>query len=268
MKITARDNQRLKKARKVRDGKIPDLLFIEGVRLTEEALRSKLIIEEAFFSENFLRENKNPELLKQIKTRVPDIFEIPEKLLNSIADTKKPQGFILIAKKPPTGKEILENSIARKITPLPLILLLDEINNPSNLGAIIRTSEAAGVNGIILTRNSADPFSSKALRGSMGSAFRLPVWTKADFDSAIRWSIDSGLSPVCADIRSQTNYARIDWEKPRLLVLGSEANGLSEAKRKLVGESLFIPMENEVESLNLAVSAGIILFEAKRQNSA
>jgi TrmH family RNA methyltransferase len=147
----------------------------------------------------------------------------------------------------------------------PIIILLHKINNPKNLGAILRSAEAVGVNKIITTTDSVNAYSTKALRASMGSSLRMQIWENVEFDEVLNWAVENGLLTTCADINSKNSYTKIDWKKPRLLIFGSEAHGLSVEERSKINESLFIPMENQVESLNLAVSCGVILFEAKRQ---
>jgi RNA methyltransferase, TrmH family len=258
-KITSRDNQRLVHARKVRDGKILEQIFIEGRRLAEEALRSDLTIVECFVSDD-LTDNG---MLNEITAQGISIVEISNRMFASIADTKQPQGIILIAKRPNT----LLSAIGTGLTTssLPLVIFLKEINNPANLGAILRSAEAAGVAGAIVSQNSADVFLPKSLRAAMGSSFRLPILENADFEAIMHWAKNAGLSSTAAAANAANNYADIDWRKPRLLVFGSEAHGLSNLELQLVEEVIHIPMENGVESLNLAVSAGVILFEAKQQ---
>lgn len=264
LKITSRDNPKLKFVRKVRDGREKGAVFVEGLRLVEEAVKSDLQIEECFLSENFPENERGRELLAKINLVTQNIFQIPGQIFNSLSDTQNSQGIILICEKPITGKEIVEKAFNISFEKFPLIILLHQINNPSNLGAILRTAEAVGVSSVILTKNSADVFSPKALRGAMGASFRLNFWTNAGFREILDWSRDKNLISICADINSEKSLWEVDWKKPRLLIFGSEAHGLSTEERSLVDESLIIPMEAEVESLNLAVSCGIILYEAKR----
>ena len=264
LKITSRDNQRFKQARKVRDGNSENLIFVEGLRLCEEALRSNLQINEIFFTGNLSKTQRGEALLAEVSTENITAAEVSEKIFNSLADTKTSQGIIFICQKPETSLSRIEYALEKNRTEFPLIVLLHRINNPSNLGAILRTCEAAGVSGVILTGNSADAFSPKALRGAMGASFRLPIWEKADFFEAVSRAKAKNFTSVCADINAKKSYLEIDWKKPRLLIFGSEAHGLSPEERAIVDESLIIPMANEVESLNLAVSCGVILFEAKR----
>jgi RNA methyltransferase, TrmH family len=263
-KITSRDNQKIKFAKKARDGRAREFIFIEGLRLAEEALRSNLKISDVFISQNFSTSERGRAFLQNVRNF--NLYEIPEQIFDSLSDTKHSQGIILISNKPETGKAVVENYLRKKMSRPPLLVLLHKINNPSNLGAILRTCEAAGVSGVILTKNSADVFSPKALRGAMGASFRLPIWNNADYFEVLDWAEEKGLISVCADINSEMSYTEIDWKTPRLLIFGSEAQGLSEQEREKVNQSLIVPMENAVESLNLAVACGVILFEAKRQS--
>lgn len=244
--IESRDNSKLKLARGVRDGRESSLIFVEGTRLVEEALSSNVNCR--FLLASTAYDNRFDKL--------PELYRVEAAIFSSIADTENSQGIIAIAERP---KHSLEHS------PGGLVVLLHRVNNPSNLGAVVRTSEAAGAVGLITTNGAADAFSPKALRASMGSAFRLPIVERIGFGDAIEWARSHGLVTIAADNAGFVNYTDIDWTVPRLVVFGSEAHGLGERELELIDEKIVIPMENEVESLNLAVSSGIVLFEAKRQ---
>lgn len=260
-KIISRDNRRLVLARRVRDGKVPTKIFVEGRRLIKEALRSKTEIDACFVVEGF----REKEFVAEIGALIGTIVEVPTKLFASIADTDQSQGIIVLVKRPESGLEDIKFRL--NSASLPLVILLNEINNPSNLGALLRTAEAAGVAGVIVSTNSADAFSPKALRSAMGASFRLPVCENVSFDDVLAWATALNLVTTGADISARESYINLDWKKPRLLVFGSEAHGLTENDLERIEQPIRIPMENGVESLNIAVSAGIILFEAKRQNS-
>jgi len=262
-RITSRDNQQLKFARRVRDGDESEYLFIEGRRLSEEAVRSKLDIRSVFCSDDFFSSGGLGDLFSENAVK---FYQLPEPLLRSIADTANPQGIVMIAKRPKLpglGFLITLKSSVRK---MPIWVFAEQINNPSNLGAIVRTAEAAGARGVIVSKGSADPFSAKSVRASMGSAFRLPIACNAEIDKAIAIATENGIRPVAVDASGTQIHTEIDWVKPSFLVFGSEAHGLPEATMRTIGNSIRIPIEPEVESLNLAVACGIVLFEARRQN--
>lgn len=262
LKITSRDNQKLKFARKVRDGFVKDAIFIEGLRLAEEVLRSNLQISDIFYTEDFANTERGQSFLQTAKTS--NLAEVPKNIFESLTDTKNSQGIILICEKPLTGRNIIETALEQNRN-FPQLVLLHQINNPSNLGAILRTCEAVNITGVIQTRNSADVFSPKALRGAMGASLRLPLWTNADFFEVLDLAKEKNFVSICADVNAKKSYLEVDWKKPRLLIFGSEAHGLSAEEREKIDESLIVPMQNGVESLNLAVSCGVILFEARRQ---
>ncbi len=265
LKITSRENAKLKLARKVREGREKDLVFVEGLRLAEEVLRSSVKINEIFISDVFNENARAESLIEDLQSKTQTINLVAEKHFQTVADTKTSQGIILICERPKTERHDFEAHYSCRKDKSPLVVLLHEINNPSNLGAILRTAEAVNVPGIIISKRSADVFSPKSLRASMGAGLGLNIWSNADFDEVLSWSRERNLISTAADVNARKSYTEIDWTKPRLLIFGSEAHGLSAEEFQKIDESLIIPMENGVESLNLAVSCGIILFEAKRQ---
>ncbi len=263
--ITSKNNIRLKFARKVSAGKAKEYIFAEGFRLVAEALRSNVEVVEGFVSETFC-EISDDFVETLLSNQIP-IAKLSDQLFDSIAETRSSQGIILICKKPDVGSALIEQSISNASNRTPLVLLLHRINNPANLGAILRTAEAVNVNGVIISENSTSAFSPKALRGSMGASLRIPIWENAVFDRALAWARELALIPTCADVNSKYSYWDTDWKKGRLLVFGSEAKGLSTEEFARIDENLYIPMGNEVESLNLAVSSALIMYEFKRRSN-
>jgi TrmH family RNA methyltransferase len=260
--ITSKDNQHLKFARAVRDGREADLIFIEGSRLAEEAVQSKLPINKCFTTRSFVG-GRGGELVQKFIDSRTDLFYVSDAVFNTIADTENPQGIIAIAARPMASSEVIENCLRE--SDLKLVVLLHQINNPANLGAVLRTAESAGVSGVVTTAGSADAFSPKSLRASMGSAFRLPVWENTDMDHTLEWAREAGLKTTSLDIDGRSSIYEVDWQPSRLLIFGSEAHGLEKDFLANVDEVVTIPMATPVESLNLAVSCGITLFEARRQ---
>jgi len=258
-KITSRDNRRLVDARKVRDGRSAGFMFIEGRRLVGEAVRSGLRFEDCFVAAGF----SDVELAGEVRDRAAAFAELPGKIFDSVADTKNSQGIIVIARRPAASIAVIEDRI--EAAQVPVVVFLHEINNPSNLGAVLRSAEAAGAAGVVVSANSADAFSAKATRSAMGSNFRLPICENVSLTDAVLWAGKRGLAPTAAVAETGKSYSDIDWRVPRLLVLGSEAHGLDDAHLAMIADKVTIPIEITVESLNLAVSAGILLFEARRQ---
>jgi TrmH family RNA methyltransferase len=182
---------------------------------------------------------------------------VSEKLLESVSYTKTPQGIIVLAQRP--------ESLELQLDTNPLLVVLHQINNPVNVGAILRTSEAAGAAGVITTKNTSDPFSPKSLRGAMGSAFRLPIWNGPAYTEVIDWCRQRGIATICAAVDATTTYTEIDWTRPSALILGPESTGLTPEEQELADRRVSIPMKGMAESLNVAVAGGVLLFEAARQ---
>lgn len=263
MKISSRDNSLLRRARAVRDGKIDDLIFIEGLRLCEEALRSNLKIEAAFYSDHFVKKPRASELIRDLEQVATKTASVSEKLLESISYTRTPQGIVILAARPVMTPPEFEACQSGTL----LLVMLHGINNPVNVGAILRTAEAAGATGIITTAGTCDPLSPKSLRGAMGSAFRMPIWMNADFADAVAWCRAHGIKTVGTAARAQQVFAELDWRNPSALVMGAESAGLTESELAMTDAAVRVPMKGETESLNVAVAAGIILYEAQRQRS-
>ncbi len=263
MRITSRDNSLLRRARAVRDGKVKGSIFVEGLRLCEEALSSKLKIEAVIYSEEIARKARAAELIERLQATGARTASVSEKLLESISYTKTPQGIIVLAVRP----MLAEEEFKARQSASPLLVLMHGINNPVNVGAIMRTAEAAGVTGIIATASTADPFSPKALRGAMGSAFRLPIWTEANYSEVVLWCALRGIRTNCAEVEAKRTFTEIDWVGPSALIVGPESTGLSSGEIASADEAVRIPMEGSVESLNVAVAAAIVLYEAHRQRA-
>ncbi len=261
MLITSRDNSLLRQARAVRDGKVAELIFIEGLRLCEEALHSDLSLEVVIFSEEIAKKERAANVIAELTRKRVRVASVSEKLLESISYTKTPQGIIVIARRPDTS----EARLSQQISDVSLLVIMHEINNPVNVGAILRTAEAAGATGVIATMNTTDPFSPKALRGAMGSAFRLPIWSGPSYREMMNWCNQRELFTVCADAEAIVSYTDINWTRASALILGRESAGLSPDELNAARQVVSIPMQGPVESLNVSVAAGILLYETVRQ---
>jgi len=260
-RISSRDNSLLRQARAVRDGKIEELIYVEGLRLCEEAQRSNLEIEVMIVSEELMRKERAAPAIAELSRVSKRTASVSEKLLESISYTKTPQGIVVLAVRPDSS----EARLAASLTTSPLLVVLHQINNPVNVGAILRTAEAAGTTGVIATRNTSDPFSPKSLRGAMGSAFRLPIWSGPTYEEVIEWCRNRSIATVCSDAEADADYTDLDWTKAIALMLGPESTGFTDEELMNADQKVKIPMKGMAESLNVSVAAGILLFEAARQ---
>ena len=262
--ITSRDNAQVRAARAVRDGRQRELIFIEGRRLCDEAMSAGLIVEEAFFTEEFARDERHATFLQILRRAVGDrSYLVSERVIDFISDTKTPQGVVLLARRPAARANVLESLTEKN----PMLVILHRVNNPLNAGSILRTAEAAGAHGAITTIGSLDIFSAKALRGAMGSSFRLPVWTGAAYAEVLAWCRARKIVAVATDVRGERLYSEVDWRKPVALIIGAEASGLTVDEAVAADEAVRIPMHAPVESLNVGVAAAILLYEAARQRN-
>ena len=263
LKITSRDNPLLRHARAVRDGKARESIFVEGLRLCEEALRSNLKIDSVIFSEQIAKKDRAARLIEELESVAGKSASISEKLLATISFTKTPQGIIVLAARP----QLTVSEFKKRQSTRPLLVILHGINNPVNVGAILRTAEAAGATGVVITTGTADPYSSKSLRGAMGAAFRLPVWNGPRLQQVIDFCREQDIRTVATRAAASNGYLDFDWRKPFALIMGGESTGLTDEELAAADAIVTIPMQGSTESLNVAVAAGILLYEANRQRA-
>jgi TrmH family RNA methyltransferase len=262
--ITSRQNSLIQHARAVCKGKSESSLFIEGLRLCEEAARAGLACEDVFYTEKFAEDTRARAALDALRRFKPRFNLVSEAVFGSLGDTKTPQGIVLLARRFATDQTTFEQSLGENA----LLVIMHRINNPANAGAMLRVAEAAGAAGVIATTGSTDLLSPKALRGAMGSSFRLPLWTDADLAEVCAWCGERGILTVSADLGARQTHTDLAWTHPHAVIMGAEAGGLTESEIQLADERIRIPMRAPVESLNVAVALAVILYEAARQREA
>ncbi|MES2598080.1 MAG: RNA methyltransferase [Verrucomicrobiota bacterium] len=257
--ISSTSNERVKHARRVRDGREEGLIFIDGLRLAEEALRSGVIVETAFVDDEASDARLESLVAEMTARRVP-VFTASRSVLDALADTVQSQGVILIAKRPaPDAGALFQDQTGL------LLVSIDRVQDPGNMGTLLRTAEAAGAHGVLVLGGSADVYSPKVLRSSMGSAFRLPVITEVSQEKLMELRQNHALHLTAAAGEGEIDYDRYDWRQPTLLLLGNEGRGVSAELMQACDTRLRIPMANGVESLNVAAAGAVMLFEASRQ---
>ena len=236
------------------------LFIAEGLRMTEELDPGK--VRTAVFSEHFLSEGgERAKRLYEKFAGTPGIriLTVPDDVFRRISDTSTPQGVLAAAELPRySTEEILGD-------PRKLVVILQELQDPGNIGTIFRSGEAAGISGIILDRKCADPSQPKAVRAAMGSFFRVKYAVTDDLPSVLRRIREAGGISYAAHLQGSTDYALEDYRPFTAFLIGNEANGLSEQLTKAADRRIRIPMEGQLESLNAAMAASILLFEAARQ---
>ena len=273
-KITSRQNPLVKRFRRVRAMGERQHVFLEGVRLIEDAINTGAHFESVAFTPDLESSERGAALLEALRRVQCRGALVSKQVMETIADTKTPQGVAALVSRPYLGlDDFFSNSPD-------LLVIADELQDPGNLGTIIRTAEATGANGLITTRYTVDPFNEKAIRASMGSALRLPIVTgatRADIAARCREHkikiiasrANSGSAQVVIEDAARAERIKVcnqvDMTVPFALIVGREATGISEPAQGEADEFVHIPMAKGVESFNVAAAAAILLYEADRQ---
>ncbi len=259
--ITSKDNSIIKHLRSLSDPKHrkkEQVFLIEGVKMVEEALRDKAGVTMIVASPSLVQHHGKG-VLKLAETRSIDILWVSEKLMDALSESKTPQPVMAVV----TMKEHSEDELLAHGSKL--IVICHQLQDPGNLGTIIRTVEAVGAAGIALTPNTVDPYSAKAIRASMGSILRLPVVRIGDSRAFLKLTRQRGFQTVAAVVNGETSHFDIDLKKPTVVILGQEGAGLPQDIMDEVDLRVRIPMAGTIDSLNVATSSAVILYEAMRQ---
>ena len=219
--------------------------LVEGVRMVREALFSSFEVKALL-----LRENDHPDL--PLPSGVP-VYMLPDGVFHSVCDTRTPQGIAAVL------------SLQAREASGPRLVALDGVQDPGNVGTIIRTADAAGFDGILLSPECADLFSPKVLRSTMGSIFRLGFSFPASLPDALSGLKKNGYSVLSSQLDGEPFYDRHDVSASFVLVIGNEGNGISDEVRSVATHRLCLPMRGGAESLNAAVAAGIMMYDLIRQ---
>lgn len=257
--ITSPGNPNIKLARRVRDGREDSLIFVEGERLVLECLDAEVAIHSAYVLPA-MRDRFAEPLLRLLGRGCP-VFDTHSSAFAAISDTVNSQGIVVIASRPGHG---LAELFGPGLGGIPLIVGMDRVADPGNLGTIVRTAEGAGASGIAVMPGSTSAFSPKALRAAMGSAFRMPIVCDCEAAAIIAECRARGVKAVAATAGGAVEYSQFDWRVPAIVFFGQEAHGISPELLEMCDTAISIPLCPPVESLNVAAAAAAILFEAAR----
>lgn len=224
--------------------------IIEGARLIEDALAAGLTPDWVFAAQQLPSHAR--QTLHRLRARRIDVIDVSDTVFKACSDTETPQGLIAVLSMP---------QLTWPADPK-LIVVVDALRDPGNLGTLLRSCAAADVDGVLLSPGTVDAYNPKVVRGAMGAHFRLPV-READWVEII--DRVGGRPVYVADQNGVTAYDAVDWTQPAALIIGSEAAGVSNEAAHVATARLSIPLARGVESLNAAVAASIIVFEARRQ---
>jgi TrmH family RNA methyltransferase len=233
------------------------LFLIEGVKLLEEALAAGVEIELILYNGDMLvRTPRGRTLLRTLHRRRLPAYEAVVRVIETLSDTETPQGVVAAVRQMRWSK-ILER-------PSVLGLIADGLQDPGNLGTMMRSLLAAGGSALWMTPGTVDVYNPKVVRAAMGAHFRLPFFTETDLAGLSR-RFEPESQVLVAEARGGRPYDEVDWCRPSYLIVGNEARGVSRTARSIATGRVSVPMWQDVESLNVAVAASVILFEASRQ---
>lgn len=254
--ITSSANAQIKNIiqlqKKAKARKDQGVFLVEGPRMFREAPKDWIV--KVYASESFLAKPEHRKMAEgaPLETVTDAVFE-------KISDTCSPQGILCILRQPVwTLEDLLREEN-------PLLLLLENVQDPGNLGTMLRTGEGAGISGVILSRDTADLFNPKTIRSTMGSIYRMPFLYTEDLIETIRRLQARKIQIFAAHLRGKAYYDEKDYRTGCGFLIGNEGNGLTDAAADAASDYIRIPMKGKVESLNAAVAASVLMYEAARQ---
>ena len=260
-RISSRQNPIVKRFRELAQAKHPDgEVLLDGAHLLHEALSAGIPLDIVAFAES-IADAESHRLVERAAKAGARAIAVTSPVLTAMSPVRNPSGVVAIGR-------VKRASIDHVLRMKPqLVIILHEAQDPGNVGAALRAAEACGATGAITTARTADPFAWKALRGAMGSAFRLPIATGAALDEIEAAIKRAGVALAATVPRGGTPLPSADLRKPTAILFGGEGSGLPGEVIQRADVRLSIPMRPDVESLNVAVSAAIILYEAARQRA-
>lgn len=238
-------------------------VLLDGEHLVQEALLCDIRIEIAAFSDKQLANVLSPlaRIASEVEQRGARVLSVSDQVLAAMSPVQHPSGVVAIAKARPADVRVVLSTVSD----LPLVLVLAGLQDPGNVGAIVRAAAGFGASGIVAIDGSANPFGWKALRGAMGATFRIPIAARGTLAEMIPAAREQRVRIVAAVPRGGTPLPDLDLREPTAIVLGGEGSGISAAVMATVQETVSIPMHGPLESLNVAIAAAVILYEATRQ---
>lgn len=247
-------NALVKKAKMRRE---ENLFVAEGLRMCREIPPEKIKV--LYVSDSFRKENGYPELTKGVRR----VEVVSDTVFGALSDTRTPQGVLALAEQ---DHYTLDGVIGNgKRHPAPHLMILEQLQDPGNLGTILRAGEGAGVTGIVMDAGTADIYSPKVVRATMGSVLRVPFVYVEDLESALSIMKRQRIRLYAACLEESRDYDREDYTGGTGFLIGNEANGLKPETIAGADARIRIPMMGQVESLNAAVAASVLMFEAARQ---
>ena len=259
--INSTSNKQVKRVANLRDKakarREEGVYVAEGLRMCREYKPDD--VEILYITESFGKQEENKKWLRGFKFEI-----VTDEVMHYMADTKTPQGVLAVAKQ----KKCTMEDILKKTSTPKLIMILENIQDPGNLGTIIRAGEGAGITGVVMSSDTADIYNPKVIRSTMGSVFRVPFFYTDDLEQTVLDLKAQGIRVFAAHLAGKNNYEQEDYTGNTAFLIGNEGNGLTEKLSNLADTWVKIPMAGKVESLNAAIAASILMFETARQRRA
>lgn len=263
--ITSTSNQRVKQIvqwqTKAKQRRQDDVFLAEGLKMYEEAPEG--LIREVYLTDVLMRHLESGQnaahLYIEEKLKKTGYELVSEEVFARMSDTQTPQGILTVLKRPVYELPQLWQSDR------PLLVLLEDLQDPGNLGTILRTGEGAGITGVIMSKRTVDIYNPKTIRSTMGSIYRVPFLYVEDMGETVRALQKKGIHVYAAHLKGQSCYSSFSFVEGTAFMIGNEGNGLSRETADLADFYLRIPMEGQVESLNAAIAASLLMYEAHRQ---
>lgn len=261
--ITSLSNQRIKQlvqwGQKAKQREKDGIFLVEGKKMFEEAPKGWIL--QVYFSKNFVKKWQ-PDLehiLMEKAIRESQCAILSDEVFAKVSSTVTPQGVLCVVKRPEYKlQDFLQNEN-------PLLILLENLQDPGNMGTILRTGEGAGVCGVIASKDTVDIYNPKTVRATMGSIYRMPVMYVDDLLDIMQTLHKKNIHTYAAHLKAKKDYDQCDFIQGTAILIGNEGNGLSDRITEASENYLKIPMDGHVESLNASVAAAILMYEAKRQ---
>lgn len=257
MLITSKDNETIKHIRKLKEKKYRDEYgeyIVEGIKLINEAIEEKQNVKTIIVCDNCNKEALNQNSMYEVAKL--DCIYVDEKVFNTITEVKNPQGIFAVVEKQNKEKQINFNE--------DIIVVLDDIQDPGNLGTILRTVDSVGLSQIIVSKKSGDVYNSKVVRSTMGAIFRVNVIESENLKDTIKEIKKHKFNVISTSLDTDKSLYDINLNKT-VIVIGNEANGVSKEIQELSDIKIKIPMLGKTESLNASVATGVVLYEYVRQ---
>lgn len=256
--ISSKDNEFIKYVKKLKDKKYRDMnqeFVIEGIKLIREAIEENADIKQIVICDNCLNSDVIPKELMYEIAKYECVY-VTEKIFRTITDVNTPQGLLAIIGRNSTENEINYNQ--------DIIVALDDIQDPGNLGTILRTVDSIGLNQILVSKGTADCYNPKVVRSTMGAIFRIKIIECDNLTTTLQEARNHQYKVIVTSLQTENSVYDIKYNK-KVVVMGNEANGVSAEIQNLADEKIKIPMLGKTESLNASVATGIVLYEYVRQ---